>query len=107
MRNLTRRKGIPPSAVPNSVEREQSLGPLDRYQMRRRTIATVQRNSYVTLNKKHLHGIAGTICAGKRVEMVCHDTDTIDIFHGFTHVATHHRNDTPYEYTTKAKYNLP
>ena len=36
-----------------------------------------------------------------------YDTDTIDIFHGFTHVATHHRNDTPYEYTTKPSHNLP
>ena len=38
----------------DSVERD-SLRPLppDRYQMRQRTIATVQRNSYVTLNKHH------------------------------------------------------
>ncbi len=43
---------------------------------------------------------------GKRVDLV-YDTDTIDIFHGFTHVATHHRNDTPYEYTTKPSHNLP
>ena len=60
--------------------------------MRRRTIATVQRNSYVTLNKHHYSVPVQYV--GKRVEMV-YDTDTIDIFHGFTHVATHHRNDTP------------
>ena len=66
--------------------------------MRQRTVATVQRNSYVTLNKHHYSVPVQYV--GKRVEMV-YDTDTIDIFHGFTHVATHHRNDTPYEYTTK------
>ncbi len=72
--------------------------------MRQRTIATVQRNSYVTLNKHHYSVPVQYV--GKRVEMV-YDTDTIDIFHGFTHVATHHRNDTPYEYTTKPSHNLP
>ncbi len=72
--------------------------------MRQRTVATVQRNSYVTLNKHHYSVPVQYV--GKRVEMV-YDTDTIDIFHGFTHVTTHHRNDTPYEYTTKPSHNLP
>ena len=72
--------------------------------MRQRTVATVQRNSYVTLNKHHYSVPVQYV--GKRVEMV-YDADTIDIFHGFTHVTTHHRNDTPYEYTTKPSHNLP
>ncbi len=36
-----------------------------------------------------------------------YDADTIDVFHGFSHVTTHHRDDRPYEYTTKASHNLP
>ena len=72
--------------------------------MRQRAVATVQRNSYVTLNKHHYSVPVQYV--GKRVEMV-YDTDTIDIFYGFTHVTTHHRNDTPYEYTTKPSHNLP
>ena len=63
-----------------------------------------RRNSYVTLNKHHYSVPVQYV--GKRVEMV-YDADTIDIFHGFTHVTTHHRNDTPYEYTTKPSHNLP
>lgn len=103
-RNLTRRRESRRQLF-DSVERD-SLRPLptDRYQMRQRAVATVQRNSYVTLNKHHYSVPVQYV--GKRVEMV-YDTDTVDIFHGFTHVATHHRNDTPYEYTTKPSHNLP
>uniref|UniRef100_UPI0035272DBD Mu transposase domain-containing protein n=1 Tax=uncultured Duncaniella sp. TaxID=2768039 RepID=UPI0035272DBD len=103
-RNLTRRKESLRKLF-DSVERD-TLRPLpaDRYQMRQRVVATVQRNSYVTLNRHHYS--VPTRYVGKRVEMV-YDTDTIDIFHGFTHVATHHRNDTLYEYTTKPSHNLP
>jgi len=71
--------------------------------MRQRAVATVQRNSYVTLNKRHYSVPIQYV--GKRVDMVF-DTGTIDIFHGFTHVTTHHRNDAPYEYTTKPSHNL-
>ena len=79
-RNLTRRRESRRQLF-DSVERD-SLRPLppDRYQMRQRTIATVQRNSYVTLNKHHYSVPVQYV--GKRVEMV-YDTDTIDIFHGF------------------------
>lgn len=103
-RNLTRRRESRRQLF-DSVERD-SLRPLptDRYQIRQRAIATVQRNSYVTLNKRHYSVPVRYV--GKRMEMV-YDTDTIDIFHGFTHVAMHHRNDIPYEYTTKPSHNLP
>ena len=103
-RNLTRRRESRRQLF-DSLERD-SLRPLPagRYQMRQRAVATVQRNSYITLNKHHYSVPVQYV--GKRVEMVF-DADTIDIFHGFTHVATHHRNDTPYEYTTKPCHNLP
>lgn len=103
-RNLTRRRESRRQLF-DYVERD-SLRPLpaDRYQMRQRTVATVQRNSYVTLNKHHYSVPVQYV--GKRVEMV-YDNDKIDFFHGFTHVATHHRNDTPYGYTTKPSHNLP
>lgn len=103
-RNLTRRKESRRQLF-EAVERD-NLRPLpaNRYQMRQRAVATVQRNSYVTLHRHHYSVPVQYV--GKRVELV-YDTDTIDIFHGFTHVATHHRNDTPYEYTTKPSHNLP
>ncbi len=78
--------------------------PAARHQMRQRAVATVQRNSYVTLNKHHYS--VPTQYVGKRVELV-YDADTIDVFHGFSHVTTHHRDDRPYEYTTKPSHNLP
>ena len=89
--NLTRRKESRRQLF-EAVEKD-SLRPLpaNRYQMRQRAVATVQRNSYVTLNKHHYSVPVQYV--GKRVEMV-YDTDTIDIFYGFTHVTTHHRNDT-------------
>lgn len=72
--------------------------------MKQRAVATVQRNSHVTLNKHHYSVPVQYV--GKRVNLV-YDTDIIDIFHGFAHLATHHRNDKPYEYTTKPSHNLP
>ena len=103
-RNLTRRRESHRQLF-EAVEKD-ALRPLpaSRYQMKQRAVATVQRNSYVTLNKHHYSVPVQYV--GKRVDLV-YDTDTIDIFHGFTHVATHHRNDTPYEYTTKPSHNLP
>lgn len=74
------------------------------FQMKERTVATVQRNSFVTLNKHHYSVPVKYV--GKRVELV-YNADTIDIYQGFVHIATHHRNDTPYEYTIKASHNLP
>lgn len=78
--------------------------PAIRFQMKQRTVATVMRNSYVTLNKHHYS--VPTQYIGKRMELV-YDADTIDIYHGFTHVATHHRDDTPYGFTRKPSHNLP
>ena len=103
-RNLTRREESRRQLF-DSVEKD-CLRPLPatRYQIRQRALATVQRNSYVTLNKHHYSVPVQYV--GKRLELV-YDSDMIDIYHGFTHVATHHRNDTPYEYTTKASHNLP
>ncbi len=75
-----------------------------RYQMKERRTATVMRNSYVTLFKHHYSVPKEYI--GKRVDIV-YDAETLEIFHGLRHVATHHRDDTPYGYTQKASYNLP
>ena len=89
----------------DSIEKEY-LRPLPsaRYQMKERTVATVMRNSYVTLHKHHYS--VPTSYIGKRMDLI-YDSDTIDIYCGLTHVATHHRDDTPYEYTSKPSHNLP
>lgn len=103
-RNLTRRMESRRQLF-ESIEKDTLLAlPPGRHQMKQRTVATVQRNSYVTLNKHHYS--VPVQYKGKRVELV-YDTDIIDIFHGFTHVATHHRDDTPYAYTRKDAHNLP
>lgn len=78
--------------------------PAVRYQMKERRTATVMRNSYVTLFKHHYSMPKEYI--GKRVDIV-YDAETLEIFHGLRHVATHHRDDTPYGYTQKASHNLP
>ena len=103
-RNLTRRRESRRQLFEDVEKVALRPLPASRYQMKQRAVATVQRNSYVTLNKHHYSVPVQYV--GKRVDLV-YDTDTIDIFHGFTHVATHHRNDTPYEYTTKPSHNLP
>lgn len=74
------------------------------FHMKERTVVTVQRNSFITLEKHHYSVPVKYV--GKRVELV-YDSDTIDIYSGFTHIATHRRDDTPYEYTVKASHNLP
>ena len=103
-RKLTRRKESRRELF-DTLEKE-CLRPLPArlHQMKQRTVATVMRNSYVTLNKHHYS--VPTKYVGKRVDLV-YDADTIDIYHGFSHVTTHHRDDTPYEYTRKASHNLP
>ena len=74
------------------------------YQMKEQKTVTVMRNSYVTLLKHHYSVPKEYI--GKRVDIV-YDAETLDIFHGLRHVATHHRDDTPYGYTQKPSHNLP
>ncbi len=103
-RHLTRRRESRRQLF-DTLEKE-ALRPLvpNRHQMKQRVVATVQRNSYVTLNKHHYSVPVQYV--GKRVELV-YDADTIDIFHGFTHITTHHRDDRPYEYSRKASHNLP
>lgn len=78
--------------------------PSVRYQMKERRVATVMRNSYVTLNKHHYS--VPTDYVGKRVELV-YDADTVSIYHGFRLITSHQRCDVPYEYTTKSAHNLP
>lgn len=72
--------------------------------MKERRTATVIRNSYVTLFKHHYSAPKEYI--GKRVNIV-YNSETLEIFHGLRHVATHYRDDTPYGYTQKASHNLP
>lgn len=78
--------------------------PSIRYQMKERKVATVMRNSCVTLNKHHYSVPVSYI--GKRVELV-YDADMVSIYHGFKLITVHQRNDTPYEYSTKIAHNLP
>lgn len=103
-RNLTRRKEARRQLFETLEKEALRTLPAIRHQMRQRVVATVQRNSYVTLDEHHYSVPVQYV--GKRVEPV-YDADTIDIFHGFEHVTTHHRDDRPYEYTTKASHNLP
>lgn len=103
-RNLTRRKESRKELF-ETLEAD-LLRPLPehRYQMKDRAVATVMRNSYITLLKHHYSVPVEYI--GKRMDIV-YDSDTVDIYHGFTHVTSHHRDDTPYEYTRKASHGLP
>ncbi len=78
--------------------------PAIRFQMKARKSVTVMRNSYVTLNKHHYSMPKEYI--GKRVDII-YDADTLKIFHGMKLVTTHHRDDTPYEYTQKESHHLP
>lgn len=89
----------------NEVERDylRSL-PASRFVMKERKSVTVMRNSYVTLNQHHYSVPAQYI--GKRVEIV-YDADTLEIYHGFSLVTVHQRDDTPYGYSTKEAHNLP
>lgn len=66
--------------------------PAARYQMKSRKAVTVQKNSYVTLNKHHYSMPVDYI--GKRVDIV-YDSETLQIFHGLRLVTVHLRDDTP------------
>jgi len=78
--------------------------PAARYQMKSRKTATVQKNSYVTLNKHHYSMPVDYI--GKRVDIV-YDSEALQIFHGLRLVTVHMRDDTPYAYTQKESHHLP
>ncbi|MCD8318857.1 MAG: IS21 family transposase [Paraprevotella sp.] len=78
--------------------------PAARYRMKKRRTATIMSNSYVTLFKHHYSVPKEYI--GIRVDIV-YDAETLEIFHGLRHAATHHRDDTPYGYTQKTSHNLP
>ena len=78
--------------------------PAQRYQMRQRKSVTVQRNSYVTLNKHHYSMPKEYI--GKRVDIV-YDSDTLEIYYGMKLVTTHNRDDRAHGYTRKESHNLP
>ena len=75
-----------------------------RYQMKERRTATIMHNSYVTLFKHHYSVPKEYI--GKRVDIV-YNSETLEIFHGLRHVATHYRDDTPYGYTQKTSHTRP
>lgn len=78
--------------------------PPTRYQMKTRKSLTVMRNSYISLNK-HYYSVPKELI-GKRVD-VLYDAETIEVYYGLKFITTHHRDDTPYEYTQKASHNLP
>ena len=106
MRNLTRRRGIPPSAV-RFCRRETVLRPLPGPL----SDETADDCHGPAQRLRHAERSTTTVC---RYNMWAnawrwsYDTDTIDIFHGFTHVATHHRNDTPVRiHYQAAPNNLP
>lgn len=103
-RKLTERKQSR-RALFEEVERDY-LRPLParRYQMKARKSVTVQRNSFVALNK-HYYSLPKEYI-GKRIDII-YDSDTIEIYYGLKLVTTHNRDDAPYAYTQKASHNLP
>ena len=78
--------------------------PERRYIMKQRRSMTVMTNSYVTLFKHHYSMPKEYV--GKRVDLV-YDADTVEIYYGLRLVTVHSRDDTAYEYTTKASHKLP
>ncbi len=78
--------------------------PTLRYQMKERKSITVMRNGYITLFKHHYSLPKEYV--GKRVDVVF-NSDILEIYYGLKLVTTHHRDDTPYEYTQKPSHNLP
>lgn len=78
--------------------------PAVRYQMKERRSITVMKNGYITLFKHHYSLPKQYV--GKRVEVVF-DAEILEIYHGLKLVTTHHRDDTPYEYTQKSSHDLP
>ncbi len=78
--------------------------PVERFVMKERCSLTVHRNSYITLNRHHYSVPVKYI--GKRMDVI-YNADTIEVYHGFELVTTHHRDDTPYAFTRKDAHNLP
>jgi len=74
------------------------------YMMKERKVGTVMKNSYVKL-LGHNYSVPVEYI-GKRVDII-YDEDLLEIYCGFQLITTHHRDDTPYEFTRKEAHNLP
>lgn len=72
--------------------------------MKERKLMTVGKNCYVSLFKHHYSVPREHV--GKRVTLL-YDADTVEIYCGFSLVATHDRCDIPYAYSWKREHNLP
>lgn len=80
----------------------QSL-PSEPYVMKYTTESKVQRNYHVFIGEdKHYYSVPYTL-VGKRLNIV-YDTDTVEIFDGFTRIAHHRRSYKPYDYSTNPEH---
>jgi transposase len=80
----------------------QSL-PSEPYVMKYTTESKVQRNYHVFIGEdKHYYSVPYTL-VGKKLNIV-YDTDTVEIFDGFTRITQHRRSYKPYDYSTKPEH---
>ena len=78
--------------------------PTTRFISKSRKMATVMRNSYVSLNN-HYYSVPKEYI-GNTVDLL-YDADTIEIYYKFRHITTHRRDDTPFTYSEKNSHKLP
>ena len=79
------------------------MGPLNpvRFEIKKRSIATVQKNGYVRLDK-HFYSVPVELI-GKKVHLL-YDSSTVNIYYKYECVASHDLGVKPYGYTTNPEH---
>ena len=78
--------------------------PATRFILKKRKTATVQKNSYVIV-ERHYYSVPSEYI-GKRVDVV-YDLERIEIYHKLRFITSYERDDTPFGFTKKETHNLP
>ena len=89
------------------IERDalSSLNPI-RYQIKKHIMATVGKDGYVRLREDiHYYSVPHT-CIGKKLK-ISYTSGDVEVFDGYTCIASHTRNHTPFRHTTDSKHLCP
>jgi transposase len=89
------------------IERE-VLAPLNpvRYQIKKHSMATVGKDGYVRLREDVHYYSVPQIYIGKKLK-ISYTSNDVEIFDGYSCIASHRRNRTPYRHSTKPEHLSP
>ena len=98
-RKLTRRQSSRLQLFKELEKDKLSALPVERYEIKQISMATVMKNSHVFLSKdKHYYSVPYQHIR-KKVKIM-YTSERVEIFHKYNRIALHQRNYKPYNYTT-------